>query len=117
MQIWLKRAYEDPGRNDGTRVLVDRVWPRAVSREDAEIDEWLKEVAPSDELRRWFGHDPERWEEFRERYHRELDGRGEAVERLLGLAREGRVTLVYGARDEAHNNAVALKDYLERRAG
>lgn len=113
MQIWLKRAYEEPGDNDGLRILVDRVWPRGRSKEDLQLDAWLKESAPSTELRRWFGHDPEKWDEFKRRYFSELDGRREAVEGLLSKAKRGPVTLVYGARDERHNNAVALKEYLE----
>lgn len=117
MQIRLRRAYEPPGPQDGTRVLVDRVWPRGISKERAAIDEWLKDVAPSKELRQWFGHDPAKWEEFVGRYHRELAQGSEALERLRALTREGRVTLVYGARDERHNNAVALKEYLEGRGG
>ena len=113
MQIWLKRAYEEPGERDGTRILVDGIWPRGVSKEDLKIDLWLKEIAPSKDLRKWFGHDPEKWNEFRRRYFAELEERGEAVDVLLSKAREGRVTLVFGARDERHNNAVALKEYLE----
>jgi len=114
MQIWLKRAYEEPGSQDGFRVLVDRLWPRGVSREEAKIDLWLKEIAPSDALRKWFGHDPEKWEEFRKRYFAELDERTESVEKLRDEGGRGRLTLVFGARDEEHNNAVALKEYLER---
>lgn len=112
MQIWLRRAYDAPGQRDGTRVLVDRVWPRGVRKEDAAIDEWLREIAPSTALRQWFGHDPAKWEEFKRRYHRELARRPEVLHRLLALARQGRLTLVYGARDERHNNAVALREYL-----
>lgn len=113
MQIWLKRAYEKPEKHDGVRLLVDRVWPRGVKKEDAQIDEWLKEVAPSTELRKWFRHDPDKWPEFKERYFRELDKKKEVVERLQRIASSGRVTLVYGAKDEHHNNAAALKTYLE----
>ena len=115
MQIWLRRAYVPAGRSDGTRVLVDRIWPRGVSRAAAAIDVWLQEVAPSTDLRHWFGHDPSRWEEFRRRYHRELARRPEPVRRLQELVRDGRVTLVYAARDQQHNNAVALKEYLQGR--
>lgn len=115
MQIWVKRVYTPAGRQDGARVLVDRVWPRGVSKEAAQIDEWLRDAAPSTALRKWFGHDPDRWEEFQRRYAKELDAATAAVERLAGYARRGRLTLVYGARDEQHNNAVALKAYLERR--
>lgn len=115
--VRLKRAREPVSVEDGYRVLVDRLWPRGVKKEDLEVDEWLKEVAPSTELRRWFGHEPERWQGFVQRYRWEL-ARGparEALERLVYLAREGPLTLVYGARDEEHNNAVVLKAELERR--
>ena len=117
MQLQLKRAYENPGRNDGFRVLVDRVWPRGVKKEDLQLGDWLKEIAPSGELRKWFGHDPEKWNEFKRRYFTELDNRREVVESLLSRLKERRVTLVYGASDEKHNNAVALKEYLEKKMG
>lgn len=114
-RIWLRRAYDPVGRNDGQRILVDRVWPRGVSKEQAQLDEWLADVAPSPELRRWFGHDPERWEEFRRRYREELVAQGETVAHLLDRVRRGRVTLVFGARDEQRNNAVVLREHLEDR--
>lgn len=114
--IAVKRVYEPPAKADGQRVLVDRIWPRGVSKKDAELTLWLKEIAPSDELRKWFGHEPERWPEFQTRYSAELDGNGEAVDELRGLLREGKVTLLYGAHDEAHNNAVALAAYLRAHA-
>ena len=117
MQIWLKRAYEEPQPQDGTRILVDRLWPRGVKKEDAAIDHWMKSVAPSTELRKWFGHDPERWNEFRQRYFKELDDAPEAVEELLGHVEEGRLTLVFGAKDVEHSHARALKKYLEIRTG
>jgi uncharacterized protein YeaO (DUF488 family) len=110
--IAVKRVYEAPDKADGQRVLVDRVWPRGVAKKDAALKLWLKEIAPSNELRKWFGHDPERWSEFQRRYRAELDANKEAVAQLLGLLREGKVTLLYGAHDEAHNNAVALAAYL-----
>lgn len=113
MSIRLKRAYEPADPGDGTRVLVDRLWPRGVSKDSARIDLWLKEVAPSTELRKWFGHDPAKWAEFQKRYRRELDYRPDAVAQLRDLTRHGVVTLVYAARDEEHNDAVALKAYLE----
>lgn len=108
----LKRAYAPADPADGTRVLVDRLWPRGVSKAEAALDHWLKEIAPSDELRHWFGHDPARWEEFRERYAAELDRHPEPLAQLRELARAGTVTLVYAAHDEAHNNAVALRERL-----
>ena len=115
MDIRLKRAYDDPADNDGHRVLVDAMWPRGVSKETAQLDDWMKDVAPSDELRKWFGHDPEKWDDFRKRYHGELDD-NDAVKGLIDRAREGRVTLVYAAKDEDHNNAIALRDYLRKNA-
>lgn len=113
MSIELKRAYEPPAASDGFRVLVDRLWPRGVSKDSAAIDLWLRDIAPSTELRKWFAHDPAKWAEFRKRYFRELDGNEEAVRELRKHARRGKVTLVYGARDEEHNDAVALKEYLK----
>ena len=110
--VRLKRAYEPPAPTDGARVLVDRLWPRGVSREDAALDEWMKEIAPSDALRRWFGHDPARWDEFRRRYAEELRAHDGLVEALRDRARRGPLTLVYGARDEAHNDAVVLRDVI-----
>lgn len=116
MQIWLKRAYAEPGRADGRRILVDRVWPRGVSKEELQLDDWLKAIAPSKELRQWFDHDSERWPEFKQRYFKELENNPAPVERLLDVVGDGRVTLVYGAKDTRHNNAVALKEYLEDRS-
>ncbi len=114
--IWTRRAYDEPGQTDGQRILVDRVWPRGVSKEDLKLDDWLKEIAPSDDLRQWFDHDPDKWDEFRSRYAKELQDATDAVQELRDRLAEGRVTLVYGAKDEEHNNAVALKDWLERNA-
>ncbi|MER8584042.1 DUF488 domain-containing protein [Mesorhizobium sp. M1338] len=108
----VKRIYEPPAPDDGQRVLVDRIWPRGVSKQDAALTLWLKEIAPSDELRKWFGHEASRWAEFQERYRVELDGNEDAVDKLRGLLRHGKVTLLYGAHDEAHNNAAALAGYL-----
>lgn len=113
--IRTKRAYDSPAPDDGRRVLVDRYWPRGVSREDLALDEWLREAAPSDDLREWFDHDPERWEEFRRRYSAELREKEELVEELLEAHREGTLTLVYGARDREHNNAMALRSHLVQR--
>ncbi len=115
MSLRIKRVYEAPANDDGLRVLVDRLWPRGLKKQDAAVDLWLKEIAPSTELRRWFGHDPEKWTEFRRRYRAELDGK-EELETLRRRADEGRVTLLYGARDEEHNQAVVLKDLLEGKA-
>ncbi|MBK7252173.1 MAG: DUF488 domain-containing protein [Gammaproteobacteria bacterium] len=113
MNIRLKRAYEPAEESDGTRVLVDRLWPRGVTRARAGIDHWLKDVAPSSELRQWFGHDPGKWPEFRKRYRAELKG-NPTLSELRALARSGSVTLVYAARDQQHNEAQVLKQILER---
>jgi uncharacterized protein YeaO (DUF488 family) len=112
--IHLKRAYEDPAPGDGQRLLVDGLWPRGVSKEDLHAEAWLKALAPSTALRKWFGHDPARWDGFRERYFAELEANPEALAQLRGYLARGPVTLLYGARDEEHNNAVALRDYLLR---
>ncbi len=114
LDIRLKRAYEPPSADDGYRVLVDRLWPRGLVREEARIDEWARELAPSDELRRWFGHDPARFPEFRRRYHEELAEHAQTLERLRELARRGRLTLVFAARDRLRNNAVVLAEVLRR---
>lgn len=113
MDIRLKRAYEPAQRSDGCRVLVDRLWPRGVSKTEARVKLWLKDIAPSAELRKWFGHEPGRWAEFARRYRAELKHNDEAIRQLRELAEHGPVTLVYAARDEAHNQAVVLKHYLE----
>jgi uncharacterized protein YeaO (DUF488 family) len=110
----LKRAYEEPSGEDGFRVLVERLWPRGLSKGRAAVDLWLKEVAPSPELRKWFAHDPAKWEQFQQRYWEELERKKDEVDLLLDRSREGTVTLVYAARDEAHNGALALKRFLER---
>jgi len=114
-RVWLRRAYDPPTRNDGYRVLIDRIWPRGVSRERARLDEWVRELAPSDELRRWFGHDPRRWEEFQRRYRAELELKHDELDRLVSRVAQGRVTLVYGARDEQHNNAAVVRQVLDER--
>ena len=114
-KIWLRRAYGEPGKTDGQRLLVDRLWPRGISKQDLQLDDWLKEIAPSDKLRQWFGHDVERWCEFQKRYENELDGNDEVVKKLLARLKNGRVTLIYAAKDEAHNNAVVLREYLQGR--
>jgi uncharacterized protein YeaO (DUF488 family) len=110
--VHVKRVYEPPAADDGERVLVDRVWPRGVTKQAASLSLWMKDVAPSSELRKWFGHDPERWTEFRRRYRAELDANKEPVNQLRDMVRHGAVTLVYGAHDEAHNQAVVLAEYL-----
>lgn len=110
-----KRVYDEALPEDGVRVLVDRVWPRGLSKEKVQADKWLKEAAPSTELRKWFGHDPEKWDEFRERYSMELDDKPELVEELRETMRSSTVTLLYSAKDTEHNQAVALRDYLQSR--
>jgi uncharacterized protein YeaO (DUF488 family) len=112
LDLRTKRVYDTADPGDGYRVLVDRVWPRGVSRERANLDEWARELAPSDELRRWFDHVPARFDEFRSRYRTELEAHREKLEELRARAREGPVTIVYAARDEQHNNAVALAELL-----
>jgi uncharacterized protein YeaO (DUF488 family) len=116
MSIQIRRAYAPPGRSDGYRVLVDRVWPRGVSKDELNLDEWRKEIAPSTRLRQWFGHDPKRWKEFQQRYFAELQEKEDSVRDLVKRVRHGRITLVYGARDPDHNQAVALSAYLRARA-
>src|SRR4051794_38962432 len=115
MPFRLKRAYENPTRGDGVRVLVDRIWPRGVSKDVAMIDQWLKELAPSTALRKWFGHSPARWAEFKHRYFAELDSRRAEIDDLRKIASDRTVTLVFGARDVEHNQAAALKISLETR--
>ena len=113
--IKLKRAYEKPAKDDGLRVLVDRLWPRGVTKLAAHIDLWLKDVAPSPALRIWFGHDPARWDEFRQRYFEELKQSDDAVAQLRALIAEQPVTFVYAAKDPEHTHALALKDFVERK--
>ena len=114
--ITLKRAYEPVSHSDGARLLVERLWPRGVSKAKLRVDAWLKEAGPSTELRKWFSHEPEKWDEFRRRYFRELDSRPEAWQRIVSAARRGRVTLVYSSHDTQHNNAVALQEYVQAKA-
>jgi uncharacterized protein YeaO (DUF488 family) len=113
--ITVKRAYDPVSSTDGSRFLVERLWPRGVSKAKLDIEAWLKEVAPSTELRQWFNHDPAKWNEFRRRYRRELDAHPEAWQAIVTAARKGPVTLVYSAHDTDHNNAVALEEYLNAR--
>ena len=114
--ITLKRAYEPVARSDGARLLVERLWPRGVSKAQLRVDAWLKEAGPSTELRKWFSHDPEKWDEFRRRYFLELDSRPEAWQQIVSAVRRGRVTLVYSSHDTNHNNAVALQEYVQAKA-
>ena len=114
MSIALKRVYETASRSDGCRILVERLWPRGLSKQDAKIDLWPKETAPSTELRRWFSHDPDKWTEFKRRYFEELSARKESLEPIFERVREGRVTFVFASRELRFNNAVALKEYVER---
>ena len=114
MNIKLKRVYEQPDKKDGERILVDRLWPRGLTKEKAAIDLWLKEIAPSTELRKWFAHDPNKWERFRGRYETEIRHNDDLVKVLKQKARQGTITLIYGARDEKHNEALVLKQFLEK---
>lgn len=112
MTIAVKRIYEPVAKSDGFRVLVDRLWPRGISKENAKLDLWLPDIGPSTKLRQWFNHDPERWEEFQRRYHAELKEKKELVTELKAQAQKGKLTLLYSAKDEAHNQAVALRRFL-----
>ena len=112
--INLKRAYEKPSDDDGERILVERLWPRGLTKLQAKIDLWMKDVAPSTELRRWFGHDPKRWDTFRSRYQKELKNKDELIKLLKRKAKNGRITLIYAARDEEHNGALVLKRFLKQ---
>ena len=114
MPISLKRAYEAPSRSDGCRILVERLWPRGLSKQDAKIDLWPKEAAPSTELRRWFNHEPDKWAEFKRRYFKELRARQESLRPILERVRAGRIAFVFASRESRLNNAVALKEYVER---
>ncbi len=115
--LQLKRAYVAAAPSDGKRILVDRLWPRGISKQKAALDDWMKDLAPSTGLRQWFGHDPAKWDEFRRRYRAELAAHGEELGKLRDLAKAHKVTLVYGARDEQHNEAVVLRDVLEGKRG
>jgi uncharacterized protein YeaO (DUF488 family) len=113
--IRLKRIYEAPAKEDGCRILVERLWPRGISKEKADIQQWLKEVAPSAELRKWYAHDVTRWKEFKQRYEQELQTKQTLLKEIKSRAKQGQVTFVYAARDEEHNSALVLKEYLEKR--
>ncbi len=115
--IQLKRAYEPAERSDGTRLLVERLWPRGIKKTELRLDGWLKDAAPSTELRRWFSHDSARWDEFRRRYDAELDASRKAWAPIVEASRRGTVTLIYSSHDTEHNNAVALRQYLEKKMG
>jgi len=115
--IKLKRVYEEEASRDGARYLIERLWPRGLSKDSLEIDGWLKEAGPSTELRKWFSHDPEKWPEFRRKYFAELDRAPEVLAPIREAARRGAVTLLYSSHDTEHNNAVALKEYVERKLG
>lgn len=112
--INLKRIYDPPSRADGKRILVDRLWPRGIKKEDAKLDEWLKDIAPSGELRKWFGHEPDKWSEFKTRYQEELVGKADIVKLLRDAAKKGVVTLLFSAKDIERNNAVVLKEVIDR---
>ena len=112
--IRAKRIYDAPEKGDGLRILVDRLWPRGLSKERAAVDLWLKDLAPSDALRKWFGHEPDRWPEFKARYHRELERYREPLKHFVAHGREDAITLLFAAKDERRNNAVALVEYLQR---
>ena len=114
MGVRVKRVYDQPAKADGYRVLVDRLWPRGLKKSEARIDEWLREIAPSTALRKWFKHDPDKWKEFKKKYSAELDDHREQVEKLAREARKRTITLLFSARDTEHNNAVALKEYIEQ---
>jgi uncharacterized protein YeaO (DUF488 family) len=114
MKVQLKRVYEEPSTDDGMRILIDRLWPRGLTKEKAKVDLWLKDISPSTELRQWFDHDPSKWKEFERRYNSELKKNNEPVSTLIEQIKKGKVTLVYGAKDEEHNDAVVLKKYLEK---
>lgn len=113
--IGVKRVYEAPAQADGVRILVDRLWPRGLSKAAARVDTWMKDIAPSTELRQWYGHDPEKWAEFRRRYFAELEAKSALVDQLQEHIAESSVTLLYGSKENELNNAVALREYLQRR--
>lgn len=115
MKIKIKRIYEDVENDDGTRILVDRLWPRGVSKEEAQLADWMKEIAPSTELRKWFNHEEDRFPEFSKKYKKELESHNDLTNALLKKAKSNQLTLVYSAKDEVHNQAVVLKEFLEKK--
>ena len=115
MTVTLERVYEKPAESDGTRILIDRLWPRGLTKEKAKVDVWLKEIAPSAELRKWFNHELSKWPEFKKRYWAELNNNTEALSVLKKHLASGKVTIVYGAKDEEHNDAVAIQQYLNKK--
>lgn len=115
MPIFMKRAYDEASSDDGKRILVERLWPRGLKKEKAKLDEWLKDVAPSTELRKWYGHDPAKWEKFKEKYWRELQDKESLISRLAQEAESNKITFVFGSKEEKLNNAAALKEYIEKR--
>jgi uncharacterized protein YeaO (DUF488 family) len=116
MDIPLKRVYEEPSESDGTRILVDRLWPRGLTKEKAKVDVWLKDLAPTTELRKWFNHEPSKWTEFKKRYWDEISNNTDALSTFKKYLADGKVTIVYGAKDEKHNDAVVIKQYLDKKA-
>jgi uncharacterized protein YeaO (DUF488 family) len=115
--IRIKRIYDPPSHDDGKRILIDRLWPRGLKKEVTKIDEWLKEIAPSTELRKWFGHDPAKWGEFKRLFYAELNEKPGMVDEIVKAARKETVTLLFGSKEELYNNAAALKEYIEARMG
>lgn len=113
MTIFLKRVYEKPAAEDGKRILVERLWPRGLKKEEAKIDEWIKDVAPSTELRKWYSHDPAKWAEFKKRYWQELEAKKDVISKLAKESKQGQVTIVFGSKEEKLNSAAALKEYVE----
>lgn len=111
--VKVKRIYDPPSPEDGKRILIDRLWPRGIKKEEARMDEWLKDIAPSSELRKWFSHDPEKWEGFRERYRKELKDKSDLIGKIRGESKKGTVTLLFSAKDKEHNNAVVLKEVID----
>ena len=111
--IKIKRVYDQPSPDDGKRILIDRLWPRGLKKENARIDAWIKEIAPSNELRKWFSHEPDKWEKFKNRFFTELLKKQDTIEGIISVARKGTVTLLYGSKEERFNNAVALKEYID----